>query len=199
MFSVCTPSKAHFQRSVTQLSLGYRNHWTKFILNMAFYWLLGFYLPSSLSTAAHTVDILGSPGRCLKSVWDPFWAHALWDNASECILSQHCQPLALKADSSAMADALLQRQSLAKCLCHPAYCHTERKWCFSLCYALLRGGLILQELFGLCGGAEFGDSAFLVLFILLFRASIQHQDNWARVASNNSLCTEPRVITPSDP
>lgn len=71
---------------MTQLSLGYRNHWNKFILNMAFYWLLGFYLPSSLSTASHIVGILGNPGGCLKSVWDSFWAHALWDNASVCIL-----------------------------------------------------------------------------------------------------------------
>lgn len=71
---------------MTQLSLGYRNHWTKFILNMAFYWLLGFYLPSFLSTAPHIVGILRSPGGCLKSVWDSFWAHALWDNASVCNL-----------------------------------------------------------------------------------------------------------------
>ena len=44
-----------------------------------------------------------------------------------------------------------------------------------------------------------GGTVFPGLFILLSRASIRHQDNWARMGSNNSLCAEPRLITPFDP
>lgn len=55
------------------------------------------------------------------------------------------------------------------------------------------------ELLRLHAMAEFGGAAFPVVFILLSRASIQLQDNWVRVPPNNSLCAEPRVITPFDP
>lgn len=64
--------------------------------------------------------------------------------------------------------------------------------CVKLCWGR---GLTLQ---GSCLGSvvlHFGDTAFPVLFILLSRASIQHWDNWARVASNNGLCAQPRLTT----
>lgn len=66
-------------------------------------------------------------------------------------------------------------------------------WALQGRHLTLQGSCLSSAVF------QWGGTAFPGLFILLSRAGIRHQDNWARMGPDNSLCAEPRLITPFDP
>ena len=99
---------------------------------MEFYWSEGLHLHYSRSAAPHPVDIL---------VWDSFWAHAHWDNASVCT---HFPMLPASAPAGWQLCCGWGR-ALPSAWANLVHCHTERKWCSSLCNALLGRGLNLQQ------------------------------------------------------
>lgn len=183
--------KAYFQRSVTQMSPGYRNQSALLSLIWSFIgmWDSVYITPPSQSL---TLKVCLASWRmspmCLRLHLGPC---LLWWCLCSSNFASHC-PCRLTAL------LLLMLCSWGRTL--PGVLATQKGDgvlpCVKLCQ---ERGLFLQWS---CLGSmvlHFGDMAFSVLFILLSRASIQHWDNWARVVSNNSLCAEPRVITPFDP
>lgn len=162
---------------------------------MEFYLPVGLHLNYSLSIAPHPVDILGSPGGCLKSVWDS-WAYAHRDSASV-----HPLPSTARLCPAGCQPFYCPPAGLEAELCSVPWPPADptQKW-IGVCLAIVLCWERPQPGVDCCGSTvlQFDDTAFPALFILLSRASLQHQDNWARVASNNSLCAELRVITPFD-